>query len=50
VVEPHTDAFAAGDPERVRVAGSYADHELRMRVTHMDPETGAFRLEEVEAI
>jgi hypothetical protein len=36
-----------GDPEPVRVAGSYADHDLRMRVTHMDPETGAFRLEEV---
>jgi hypothetical protein len=36
-----------GEPERVRVAESHADHDLRMRVTRMDPETGAFRLEEV---
>lgn len=35
-----------GDPERVSVADSYADQSLLMRVTHMDPETGAFRLEE----
>jgi hypothetical protein len=36
-----------GDSEPVQVAESYADHNLVMRVTHVDPETGAFRLEEV---
>jgi hypothetical protein len=33
--------------DRVEAAESNADHDLIMRVTHMDPETGAFRLEEV---
>jgi hypothetical protein len=36
-----------GDSEPVQVAESYADHNLVMRVTHMDPETGAFKLEQV---
>ena len=35
------------DSEPAKVAESYADHSLLMRVTHMDPETGAFRLEQV---
>jgi hypothetical protein len=35
------------DRDPVQATQSRADHDLIMRVTHMDPEIGAFRLEEV---
>jgi hypothetical protein len=37
-----------GNLDPVQAAQSRADHDLIMRVTHMDPEIGAFRLEEVQ--
>jgi hypothetical protein len=36
-----------GDQEPVQVSGCHAAPDLFMRVTHMDPEKGAFRLEQV---
>lgn len=36
-----------GDRDRVEAAESHADHDLIMRVTHMDADIGAFRFEEV---
>jgi hypothetical protein len=37
-----------GNLDPVQASQSRADHNLIMRVTHTDPEIGAFRLEEVQ--